>query len=97
VLARTLGRPRLVAGDLGVRKAVGLAYRRPAPPSAAERGWSAAERGHPAPSETEVRAMAAHWGQSSGVAQAVLLQALGEGALSAPKPAQPVSRAVSRR
>jgi DNA-3-methyladenine glycosylase II len=26
VLARTLGRPRVVAGDLGVRKAVGLAY-----------------------------------------------------------------------
>lgn len=26
ILARTLGRPRIVAGDLGVRKAVGLAY-----------------------------------------------------------------------
>ena len=26
LLARTLGRPRVVAGDLGVRKAVGLAY-----------------------------------------------------------------------
>ncbi len=26
VLARTLGRPQVVAGDLGVRKAVGLAY-----------------------------------------------------------------------
>jgi DNA-3-methyladenine glycosylase II len=26
VLARTLGRPRVVAGDLGVRKAVGIAY-----------------------------------------------------------------------
>ena len=26
VLARTLGRPVVVAGDLGVRKAVGLAY-----------------------------------------------------------------------
>src|SRR5258708_39664596 len=26
VLARTLGRPRVVGGDLGVRKAVGLAY-----------------------------------------------------------------------
>ncbi len=26
ILARTLGRPRVVAGDLGVRKAVGLAY-----------------------------------------------------------------------
>jgi DNA-3-methyladenine glycosylase II len=26
ILARTLGRPRVVAGDLGVRKAVGIAY-----------------------------------------------------------------------
>lgn len=26
ILARTLGRPRVVAGDLGIRKAVGLAY-----------------------------------------------------------------------
>lgn len=28
ILARTMGRPRVVAGDLGVRKAVGIAYRR---------------------------------------------------------------------
>jgi len=85
VLARTLGRPRLVAGDLGVRKAVGLAY-----------GW------HAAPSEAEARAVTAHWGESTGVAQAVLLQALGEGALSThkskPEPVAPsVSRAASRR
>lgn len=33
VLARTLGRPRVVAGDLGVRKAVGIAYGRGAMPS----------------------------------------------------------------
>jgi 3-methyladenine DNA glycosylase/8-oxoguanine DNA glycosylase len=33
VLARTLGRPRVVAGDLGVRKAVGLAYLGTALPS----------------------------------------------------------------
>jgi DNA-3-methyladenine glycosylase II len=78
VLARTLGRPRLVAGDLGVRKAVGLAY-----------------LDRPAPSETEVRVATAHWGESTGVAQAVLLQALGEGALIGPK--QPVSRAAPRR
>jgi DNA-3-methyladenine glycosylase II len=33
ILARTLGRPRVVAGDLGVRKAVGLAYlNAPLPP-----------------------------------------------------------------
>lgn len=35
-LARTLGRPVVVAGDLGVRKAVGLVYGLPAPPSEAE-------------------------------------------------------------
>jgi DNA-3-methyladenine glycosylase II len=36
VLARTLGRPRVVAGDLGVRKAVGLAYLNTSAPSEAE-------------------------------------------------------------
>jgi 3-methyladenine DNA glycosylase/8-oxoguanine DNA glycosylase len=66
VLARTLGRPRVVAGDLGVRKAVGLAY-----------------LGTPLPSEPEVRAATQHWGPSGGVAQALLLHALGEGALHA--------------
>jgi DNA-3-methyladenine glycosylase II len=65
VLARTLGRPRVVAGDLGVRKAVGLAY-----------------LGSPAPSESEVRAATAHWGEAAGVAQALLLHALGEGVLT---------------
>jgi DNA-3-methyladenine glycosylase II len=33
VLARTLGRPRVVAGDLGVRKAVGIAYGKGVMPS----------------------------------------------------------------
>jgi DNA-3-methyladenine glycosylase II len=33
ILARTLGRPRVVAGDLGVRKAVGIAYRKGVMPS----------------------------------------------------------------
>jgi DNA-3-methyladenine glycosylase II len=70
VLARTLGRPTVVAGDLGVRKAVGLAY-----------------LGTPLPSELEVRAATAHWGASAGVAQALLLHALGEGALK-PAPAE---------
>jgi DNA-3-methyladenine glycosylase II len=78
VLARTLGRPRVVAGDLGVRKAVGLAY-----------------LGQSAPNETDVRELTAHWGESTGVAQAVLLQALGEGALSAPE--QLVSPVARRR
>ena len=36
VLARTLGRARVVAGDLGVRKAVGLAYLNTPAPSEAE-------------------------------------------------------------
>jgi DNA-3-methyladenine glycosylase II len=72
VLARTLGRPRVVAGDLGVRKAVGLAY-----------------LDAPLPSEAEVRAATAHWGDSATVAQALLLQALGEGVLTGPRAARP--------
>jgi DNA-3-methyladenine glycosylase II len=64
VLARTLGRPCVVAGDLGVRKAVGLAYLDTL-----------------LPSEAEVREATSHWGESAGVAQALLLHALGEGAL----------------
>jgi DNA-3-methyladenine glycosylase II len=77
VLARTLGRPRVVAGDLGVRKAVGLAY-----------------LSTPLPSEAEVRFATAHWGESAGAAQALLLHALGEGALTSAAP--PESRAASR-
>jgi DNA-3-methyladenine glycosylase II len=65
VMARTLGRPCVVAGDLGVRKAVGLAY-----------------LDNPQPSEAEVRQATAHWGESAGVAQALLLTALGEGVLT---------------
>ena len=64
VLARTLGRPTVVAGDLGVRKAIGLAY-----------------LGTPTPSEAEVRQATSHWGTAAGTAQALLLHALGEGAL----------------
>lgn len=63
VLARTLGRPTVVAGDLAIRKAVGMAY-----------------LGAPLPSEEEVRRATAHWGPSAGVAQQLLLHALGEGA-----------------
>jgi DNA-3-methyladenine glycosylase II len=65
VLARTLGRPRVVAGDLGVRKAVGLAY-----------------FGNPQATELEVRRATEHWGESAGTAQALLLHALAEKALS---------------
>lgn len=59
VLARTLGRPGVVAGDLGIRKAVGLAY-----------------LNTPLPDEQQVRQATAHWGESAGVAQQLLLHAL---------------------
>jgi len=62
-LARTLGRPRVAAGDLGVRKAVGRAYL----------------EGR-LPSESEVRALTAHWGAAAGVAQQLILQDLVAGA-----------------
>jgi DNA-3-methyladenine glycosylase II len=81
VLARTLGRPQVVAGDLGVRKAVGLAY-----------------LGTLLPSEAEVKSATAHWGNSAGTAQALLLHALGERALikqTQPEPSG--SRAAPRR
>ncbi len=61
LLARTLGRPRVVAGDLGVRKAVGLAY-----------------LGGGLPTEEEVRRLTAQWGAAAGMAQALVLHALGE-------------------
>jgi DNA-3-methyladenine glycosylase II len=80
VLARTLGRPCVVAGDLAVRKAVGLAY-----------------LDAPLPSEAEVRAATTHWGESAGTAQALLLHALGEGALTKQRQLQPTgSRAAPR-
>jgi DNA-3-methyladenine glycosylase II len=60
-LARTLGRPCVAAGDLGVRKAIGQAYL----------------QGR-LPSEAEVRQYTAHWGDASGVAQQLLLHALGD-------------------
>jgi DNA-3-methyladenine glycosylase II len=81
VLARTLGRPKVVAGDLAVRKAVGLAY-----------------LDTPLPSEAEVRSATTHWGASAGTAQALLLHALGEGALTKQRPLQLTgSRAVLQR
>jgi hypothetical protein len=45
-----------------------------------------------APSEAEVRAATAHWGESAGVAQALLLHALGEGALGAARGAATTAR-----
>lgn len=64
VLARTLGRPRVVAGDLAVRKAVGATY-----------------LGEPLPAEDAVRRATAHWGESAGVAQTLLLAGYGAGTL----------------
>jgi len=61
ILARTLGRPRVVAGDLGVRKAVGLAYPR---------------LEDPLPPEGAVRVATAHWGDAALLAQALVLQEL---------------------
>jgi DNA-3-methyladenine glycosylase II len=60
VLARTLGRPAVVAGDLGVRKGVGRYYL-DLPPKA------------PLPSEEETRRAVAHWGDSANLAQTLLL------------------------
>jgi DNA-3-methyladenine glycosylase II len=59
-LARTLGRPRVVAGDLGVRKAVGRMY-----PNAG-----------PLPPEEQVRAMTGHWGVSATLVQTLALHDL---------------------
>jgi len=57
VLARTLGRPRVVAGDLGVRKAVGLAYlSTPAPAEAEVRAATA----HWGPSAGTAQALVLH-------------------------------------
>jgi DNA-3-methyladenine glycosylase II len=60
VLARTLGRPAVVAGDLGVRKGVGRYYLG-LPPKA------------PLPSEEETRHAVAHWGDSANLAQTLLV------------------------
>jgi DNA-3-methyladenine glycosylase II len=83
VLARTLGRPRISAGDLGVRKAVGKAYftMTTAPP-VGERVCETQPRfrlGRPPngkmPAPEEVRAATAHWGAATALAQELLLHA----------------------
>ena len=61
-LARALGRPRVAAGDLGVRKAVGAIYLQ-----------------GQMPTEAHVRELTAHWGEAAGVAQQLVLHALGFG------------------
>lgn len=67
ILARTLGRPCVVAGDLGVRKAIARAYL----------GTSAA----PLPPEDEVRRVTAHWGAAANIAQTLLLHGLSNATL----------------
>jgi DNA-3-methyladenine glycosylase II len=60
VLARTLARPVVVAGDLGVRKGIGRYYLGLSPKA-------------PLPSEEETRRAVAHWGESANLAQTLLL------------------------
>jgi DNA-3-methyladenine glycosylase II len=60
ILARTLGRPVVVAGDLGVRKGIGRYYL-DLPPKT------------PLPSEELTRRAVAHWGESANLAQTLLL------------------------
>jgi DNA-3-methyladenine glycosylase II len=79
LLARTLGRPRVVAGDLGVRKAVGAAY-----------------LDGRMPSEAEVRAVTAHWGEAAGVAQQLLLHWLSTEAPTGPRSATRPGRSSRR-
>ncbi len=73
-LARTLGRPRVVAGDLGVRKAIAAAYLPgPTPHDGSD------PRRRALPDEATVRLATAHWGEAAGVAQQLALHWLGEG------------------
>jgi DNA-3-methyladenine glycosylase II len=58
LLARTLGRPRVVAGDLGVRKAVGAAYLDGRLPSEAE---VRAVTGHWGPAAGVAQQLLLHW------------------------------------
>jgi DNA-3-methyladenine glycosylase II len=58
LLARTLGRPRVVAGDLGVRKAVGAAYLAGRMPSEAE---VRAATAHWGPAAGVAQQLLLHW------------------------------------
>ena len=60
ILARTLGRPVVVAGDLGVRKGIGRYYLELSPKA-------------PLPSEEETRRAVAHWGELANLAQTLVL------------------------
>lgn len=64
ILARTLGRPCVVAGDLAVRKVVAGAY-------------LGHVKGEPLPDEAAIRRATAHWGAAASVAQGLLLHGYG--------------------
>lgn len=64
ILARSLGRPCVVAGDLAVRKVVARAY-------------LGHVKGEPLPDEATVRRVTAHWGASAAIAQGLLLHGYG--------------------
>lgn len=64
ILARTLGRPCVVAGDLAVRKVVGRAY-------------LGHVKGEPLPDEAAIRGVTAHWGASAAIVQGLLLHGYG--------------------
>ncbi|HEX8982567.1 MAG TPA: hypothetical protein VF792_07355 [Ktedonobacterales bacterium] len=64
ILARTLGRPCVVAGDLAVRKVVGRAY-------------LGHVKGEPLPDESAIRRATAHWGASAAIVQGLLLHGYG--------------------
>ena len=84
ILARTLGRATVVAGDLGVRKAIGNAY--------LHKGAM--------PGEQQTRELTGHWGEAAGVAQQLLLHVLATDAwdaLSAAAAAPSARRASARR
>jgi DNA-3-methyladenine glycosylase II len=65
ILARTLGRPCVVAGDLAVRKVVSRAYLGYMPGAT------------PLPDEAAVRGATAHWGAAADIAQGLLLHGYG--------------------
>jgi DNA-3-methyladenine glycosylase II len=80
LLARTLGRPRVVAGDLGVRKAVGSAYLDGRMPSEAE---VRAVTAHWGPAAGAAQQLLLHW---------LSAEAPGRGGPRRPQPTPPATR-----
>jgi DNA-3-methyladenine glycosylase II len=84
LLARTLGRPRVVAGDLGVRKAVGAAYLDGRMPSEAE---VRAVTAHWGPAAGSAQQLLLHW---------LSVEAPGRGGPGRPSPAATTRRTATR-